>query len=225
MFSLGPSIATLPRMPSALLCLHGYSQNAGLLRAHLQPLANRFPPATPLLCLDAPHECPPETAAHLGTRFGFEPGPPPWLRWWDASEDGSEYIGLDAALDSLRAALDRHPNAGVLGFSQGAILAASVAALAQRGDFPRPAFVVLVAGRVPRARALEEAFARPIQIPSLHVWGDRDQFALNESTKLVERFSPEQRETCVFPGAHVMPNRGPGAEAIAAFVSRWGEAG
>ena len=61
---------------------------------------------------------------------------------------------------------------------------------------------------------------RPLAIPSLHVWGERDLLARDTAAQLVERFAPETREIAVWSGPHVVPTRGDGADAIVGFLAR-----
>lgn len=206
-------------MNSTLVALHGFTQNGAQLRAHLEELSAGFPSGVDLVCPDAPHPCTTESVDRLHSFSGAQRADPPYLCWWDASSDGSVYHGLEDTLSQVRTLLEERPGAGVLGFSQGAILAASIAALSHHEQLPRIAFVILVAGRVPRAHTLRTLFEAPIRVPSLHVWGDRDPFASN-SPALADCFDASTRETCVWPGSHVLPTRGLGALAILEFVRR-----
>lgn len=208
-----------------LLALHGYSQTATRFRRDLDPLLTRLPTLEPLLP-SGPHEC---SLASVERLYSYQPRaqrpPPPYHCWWDASDDGRSYRGWEASVDSLRSSVGaalgaRAPRFGVLGFSQGAMMAALLAALAARDEFPRPSFVVLVAGRTPRASDLRPLFEATLPFPSLHVWGERDPFAKYGSAALAERFAPEPREQCVWPGPHLVPTRGPAADAIVEFVGR-----
>ncbi|HEX2670277.1 MAG TPA: hypothetical protein VHM25_05365, partial [Polyangiaceae bacterium] len=115
-------------------------------------------------------------------------------------------------------ALDRYAPASILGFSQGAILAGAVAALSCAGQLPPVRSAVLIAGRKPRAAQLQAAFAQPIALPSLHVWGERDTLTGQYCEELVECFSAPQREVVRWPGGHVVPTRGPAHEAIVRFI-------
>ena len=107
---------------------------------------------------------------------------------------------------------------GVLGFSQGAMVATAIAALAEHGEFPMPKFAILVAGRAPRADDLRARLEQPFRMPSLHVWGERDKLVLEPAQQLVQHFAPEQREVGRWPGPHAIPTRGEAAETI---VSSW----
>jgi predicted esterase len=109
---------------------------------------------------------------------------------------------------------------GVIGFSQGALVAAVLAGLASRGDFPALRYVVIIAGRTPRADTLRPLFEHTLDVPSLHVWGERDPIATPAAAELAERFAPAQREVLVWPGSHRVPTRGEAADKIVEFVER-----
>ena len=74
--------------------------------------------------------------------------------WFDATDDGREYRGWDATRDALTSVLAAGP-VGVIGFRQGAVVAAALAAMASRAAAPPIQFAILVAGRPPRADALQ----------------------------------------------------------------------
>lgn len=209
-------------MSHAVLALHGFTQNGSGFRSSLDGLASRLPRDVELVCLDAPHACSDGAVQRLTSARGLDAPPPPWLSWWDATDDGSVYRGLDETLTVIRAALERHPHAGILGFSQGAILGAAIAALSQRGDLPSIPYAILVAGRVPRAAALAPAFETLIDVPSLHVWGTDDAFASAEAPALVERFAPLTRQALAWPGPHTVPTRGDAADRIVKFIEQRG---
>jgi pimeloyl-ACP methyl ester carboxylesterase len=209
-----------PAMSTTLLALHGFTQNGSQFRSHLEPLAKRLPMDITLVCPDAPNVCSEGGVERLYGLTGALRLPPPHLCWWDASDDGRIYRGWETSLERLRELAKNAGPIGVLGFSQGAGVAAALAALAGAGEFPEIAFVILVAGRVPRADVLQPWFASPLRIPSLHVWGEQDAFAEALSPLLVECFEPGVREQVRWPGPHILPTRGPAADAILTFIGR-----
>jgi hypothetical protein len=191
--------------------------NGAVMRGHLGELTARIPAGYEVVYASAPHVCPEESVQRLYAGWGTERLPGPYLRWWDATDDGREYRGWEASRAYVQGLLERHPDAGILGFSQGAILSAAVAALSAAGALPRVAFAILVAGRTPRADVLVPFFQGPVSVPSLHVWGEADPLALG-SAELVERFAPEAREVVKWPGSHRVPARGPAADALVRFL-------
>jgi hypothetical protein len=67
---------------------------------------------------------------------------------------------------------------------------------------------------------MQNLFDKPISIPSLHVWGENDKLSRAAAAALVEHFDPATREVVRWPGSHMIPSRGPAAQAIIDFVRR-----
>jgi pimeloyl-ACP methyl ester carboxylesterase len=204
---------------TTLLALHGFTLNGAVMREQLAPLG--LEKHVTLECLDAPHVCPDRAVERLYERWQSERQPPPYLRWWNASDDGRTYVGWAESRELIRERIVSAGAVGVLGFSQGAIVAAALAALSERGELPPIKFAVLIAGRVPRAAEFADAFAWPLDLPTLHVWGERDKLTGPYGAELADCFSPDTREICTWPGPHVVPSRGPAADAIVDFVRRY----
>jgi predicted esterase len=110
----------------------------------------------------------------------------------------------------------------VLGFSQGAIAAAALAGLAAHGRFPALDYALLIAGRAPRSDDLRGLFDVPLTLPSLHVWGEQDGFAMGGSARLVELFDARTRDVTIWGGRHIVPTRGPASDALVRFIERHG---
>ena len=205
-------------MSHTLLAFHGFTMNAELMSDALGPLVAALEPHVRVVCLNAPHACSQTTVERMYQGSPAKPLPPPHLSWWNASDDGLEYRGWEETRDLVREALDRYAPASILGFSQGGILAAAVAALAQARELPHVHCAVLIAGRTPRAANLQAAFMDPILVPSLHVWGERDTVTGQYCQALAEHFSATQREIATWPGGHSVPTSGPAYDAIVRFV-------
>ncbi|HEX3776285.1 MAG TPA: hypothetical protein VHV51_17555 [Polyangiaceae bacterium] len=205
-------------MTHTLLALHGFTMNAEIMRQALEPIVHALEPKLRTICLNAPHVCSPENIARMYAGREREESAGPHLRWWEASDDGLEYRGLDATLEVVREALERYEPASILGFSQGGILAAAIAALSQHGELPHIHSAVLIAGRTPRAARLQAALIDPIAVPSLHVWGDADTITGKYCEELVQHFAEKDRAVCRWPAGHVIPTRGPAFDAIVRFV-------
>jgi predicted esterase len=207
-------------MRTTLVALHGITLNGTHMRTGLGELVARFPRDLELVCPDAPHETAPATVDRIYAFSRATRLAPPHRSWWNASDEGRIYDGWDLTRDSLREVVAAHPRVGMLGFSQGAILAAALAALSEHGAFPPLAFVILVAGRTPRADAIVPFLERPISIPSLHIWGTADAFAAASAPALVEHFDERTREQITWPGPHLIPTRGPAADGMLSFIER-----
>jgi pimeloyl-ACP methyl ester carboxylesterase len=207
-------------MRPTLIALHGFTLNGALMRRGLGPLAGRLEELVELDCPDAPNTCSPGAVDRLYARWDTPRLPPPHLCWWDSSDDGLVYHGWEETLGLMRQLLTRQGPVGVLGFSQGAMLAATLAALSSRGEIPPLAFAVVIAGSLPRAPALRSAFDNLVKVPSLHLWGERDQLTGSYSPALAWRFEPTLSETVTWPGGHSIPSRGEAAERLVEFVTR-----
>jgi predicted esterase len=190
------------------------------MREQMGALVGALASDVDLVCPDAPHGCDAARVDRLYREWAVRRFAPPHLSWWDATDDGSVYQGWEQTENAVRALMRDASAVGVLGFSQGAMLAAAVAALSSAGAFPPIRFAVLVAGRKPRAVALQPYFESPIAIPSLHVIGEADRVTGHHASALVEHFDPATREVHRWPGPHMIPTRGPAAAAILDFVRR-----
>jgi len=208
-------------MRTTLVSLHGFTMHGRSLRRLLGELEPRLSALVELSFPDAPHAASAASVdalmAHMG---GLRPAPP-HRQWWNASEDALTYHGWEATREHLRREVERHPRAGLLGFSQGAGVAAALAALSCRGDFPPLAFVILIAGFTPRSSELAPLFETPLQLPSLHVWGEQDSFA-KHGPGLAARFAPERRRIVTWSGSHTIPTQGDAADALIEFVAKYG---
>lgn len=134
--------------------------------------------------------------------------------------------GLEEALGTVAQALKKlGPFDGILGFSQGAALAALVCALGQAGDprFPLPRFIILVSGFCPRGLGLKEPILQgPLSLPSLHVFGDTDRvIPSQESMQLCSRFAGAI--TLTHSGGHFIPAAAPQRQAYLKFLDQFSE--
>lgn len=208
-------------MSTTLIALHGFTQNGTIMRELLAPLAERLKDVA-FEYPDGPNPCSATSVERMHQLLSGTPRPPHRC-WFDASDDGREYRGFEHTKTELSALIERASGTaggrvGLLGFSQGAICGGSLAALSAHGRFPKLDFVVLVAGRTPRSDEITPLLDRPIAIPSLHVWGERDPIAKGHVEALVERFDPVTRKLVKWPGPHIVPTRGDGADAIVRFI-------
>lgn len=202
---------------SALLVLHGYTMNGGFGTSAarlLGPLAERIRVVAP----DAPLTCSDDAVTRFYAGAGVAQPPGPYRTWWRANEDNTEYEGWEQTRALLERLFREHSPVGVLGFSQGAMVASACAALSSCGELPPLRFAILVAGRVPRANAFRELFESPIRVPSMHVWGEHDAFSKDTAPMLMEHFDSASRERCVWPGGHVFPTSGLAGAALTRFI-------
>ena len=141
----------------------------------------------------------------------------PCVRYLEPSSPAS----VVAAVDRLQACIDAHgPFDGVIGFSEGASLAASL--IAREAADPsstrlQPAFAcaLFLSGGVPfdygaavegKARHLStEADGEPVAVPSVNVWGRNDTEHPDTSTVLARLCQREGRVEVVHNGRHELP--------------------
>lgn len=127
-------------------------------------------------------------------------------------------------MESVAQALKKlGPFDGLLGFSQGAALAALVCALGQAGDprFPLPRFIILISGFCPRGLGLKEPILQsPLSLPSLHVFGNTDcVIPFQESMQLASRFIGAI--TLTHCGGHFIPAAAAQRQAYLKFLDQF----
>lgn len=136
-----------PRQPLKLLMLHGYTQSGSLFHAKSRALIKHITKAFPLHEVAAIY---PTGPLHLDPADipGYEPSPEQKEKqgeedskveafgWWRRSNTANPplYIGIEEGLGAVARVLrEEGPFDGVIGFSQGAALAAMVASLLETG--------------------------------------------------------------------------------------------
>ena len=144
-----------------------------------------------------------------------------YYEWWDRAADG-QYVGLDETLTRVAEVLRtaEPPFDAVMGFSQGAMLASTVACLAtlpagsphhDARFYGKLRFAVLCAGFCPRDPRLIDMFSETIRIPSLHIWGAADPMAASSSA-LSQKFSQDEVMLHLHTGGHVVPRLPKGSD-------------
>jgi pimeloyl-ACP methyl ester carboxylesterase len=204
-----------------VLALHGFTLEGKVMRYQLGPVAEQLEQRFDVSYPDAPHSCSEQSVERLWKTHRPPRGVETPRAWWHAEENGRLYAGWQSSVAFLSPLLAAGEPSVVLGFSQGALLAALLAAISSVGEGPPVAGVILIAGSLPRAEGLSRYFDRVIDVPSLHLIGQRDSLMKGAPKKLVERFDPAQRTVLEFDGGHVVPRRGPAAGAILDFVERY----
>ncbi|XP_006863298.1 PREDICTED: ovarian cancer-associated gene 2 protein [Chrysochloris asiatica] len=221
------------RQPLRILCLAGFRQSERGFREKTGALRKALRGRAELVCLSGPHPVP-EAEGHEGA--GPDSGPclpeEQPRGWWfseeaavfSALEEPTVCRGLEEALETVAQALNKlGPFDGLLGFSQGAALAALVCALGQACDarFPLPRFIILVSGFCPRGLELKEPILRaPLSLPSLHVFGDTDRvIPSQESVQLASQFPGAV--TLNHSGGHFIPTAAPQRQAYLKFLDQF----
>ncbi|PKY09430.1 hypothetical protein P168DRAFT_278912 [Aspergillus campestris IBT 28561] len=205
-----------------LLMIHGSRQSGELLRAKSQAMEKLIRQAL------APQQ-PGSVKFHYPTApFALElSGPPSKLRdqhgqwaWWQSEHIDGVYPGLETGLETLASVLkDEGPFDGVIGFSQGAAIAAMVASLLEGnrkeafsgletdGGIAYPAafaslghsslkFVISISGYAAPCREYHAFYNPRIRTPSLHILGSLDTVVEEHaSMKLVDSCQGEEDGT------------------------------
>ncbi|KAJ2158221.1 hypothetical protein GGF46_003933 [Coemansia sp. RSA 552] len=122
--------------------------------------------------------------------------------YWLKSADPEVVCGLDTSIDMLQSVLDNQgPFDGVLGFSQGALMAAVLCSLLETRDekmssdwtHPPFKFAVLASGYKLQDPKWTPLYARGIETPSLHIYGVLDpMIRVSRSAELRDVFVQPQ---------------------------------
>ena len=136
--------------------------------------------------------------------------------WWRASEDGvARYDGWAASRAQLVAAWRAEGGGGfdgILGFSQGAAVAAMLCAEV------RPRFAVLAAGFVPRDPEAAGALLAGVEgVPSLHVIGRSDAIVETERSRALAALFAGA-DVVEHDGGHMLPSDAGVRRRVAAFL-------
>ncbi|KAI0377762.1 serine hydrolase FSH [Hypomontagnella monticulosa] len=252
-----PSLLSSSQRPDPLfscpriLCLHGGGSNSTIFRISCKVLEAQLASHARLVYADAPFFAPP---GPLITGVFADWGPfrswlPPALGVGPGKGQGVECIDedpTDAGLvieridQSLRTAMEEDdrvggtgPWVGLLGFSQGAKIVASLLLRQQPengrpGSLPVFSFGVLVAGPAPLvwlmpppedAMPLQSSPKPTLQIPTVHVYGARDSVLSSSDDWLYHGCSPDSRKLIVWDGDHFMPTRTKDVAAVVRMIT------
>ena len=193
----GPKPAT-----ASILCLHGGRQSAELFRQRIDRLRARCQAeGIRLIFVDAPMLQPD------GSRC-----------WYD--EDGGDAAGAaSAATIAVREEWERHaPVSGLLGFSQGAAVAAATALCSGGDDAPLPGLRFVILAGSPH-EPLPVATGHRSRLPSLHLLSAADSAVPAHSSEAVAaRF--EEAQVYRHDKGHALPCRAGDVDALLGFIMR-----
>ncbi|KIP03719.1 hypothetical protein PHLGIDRAFT_129970 [Phlebiopsis gigantea 11061_1 CR5-6] len=208
-----------------VLVLHGYAQSATIFSKRMGALRKACK-GTELVFLDAPHVLSPadlaetfNTAEELGAAEAEESDPALQPRgWWKVDRGRTKLNGIEASLDLLRDTLNKDRYVGVFGFSQGAAMAAMLAALLERpevyppflisGQPPHPPFdfCISAAGFLPSGELSDTIFLPSYSTPTLHILGKTDVIVVEERSKTLIDISSNCRVE-YHDGGHFVPSK------------------
>ncbi|OCH90569.1 FSH1-domain-containing protein [Obba rivulosa] len=214
-----------------VLMLHGYAQSAAIFSKKIGAVRKACGKDINFVFVDAPHILSPvDIAATFATtntalddlgaaEAATESDPALTPRaWWKTDAAKTQTIGLEDSLTYLRDILKGDHYDGVFGFSQGASMAALLAALLERpevfplflvdGKAPHPPFqfCVAVAGFRPRSPLCDSIFLPSFSTPTLHVLGRTDVIVVEERSKTLLDVSSNKRVEW-HDGGHFVPSK------------------
>ncbi|KAK7460837.1 Family of serine hydrolases 3 [Stygiomarasmius scandens] len=204
-----------------VLVLHGFTQNANIFSNRLGALRKQAK-GVEMVFLDAPHilelaDVPGDFYAIGGPPRSTDPASTP-RAWWRWNTDSLKAIGLQDTLAYLRDRLSAERFDGVMGFSQGAALAALLSALLERpesyppflvdGEPPHPPFkfCIAVSGFKLLDPLSHEIFGSGYATPTLHILGKTDVVVSEERSKTLLEISLNKRLE-EHEGGHFVPSK------------------
>ncbi|KAL6846951.1 hypothetical protein ACP4OV_022804 [Aristida adscensionis] len=231
-----------------ILCLHGFRQNASNFKGRTSALAKKLKHIAELVFIDAPHELPFVYQPIQGNCSGT-PSPPcatakrkfAWLlapntscnseQDWKAAEvpfDPLQYQqqteGFEESYAYLETAISEMGNFnGILGFSQGAAMAALFCRQQQKtSGSAKFRFGVFCSGY---PAPVGDFGTEPIKLPSLHCFGNGEghdrQIANRASIKLAGLFEQDVCSVVEHDMGHIIPTRPPYIDQIKDFLSNF----
>ncbi|KAL7420259.1 Family of serine hydrolases 3 [Cryptotrichosporon argae] len=157
--------------------------------------------------------------------------------WWLTNADRTVYRKFDETLAYIHDFMARNgPFDGVMGFSQGACMAAILCALLEKpgalSAFPsEPAFApfkfaIIVGGFLPTPAVpnLDHLWPLPARLPTLHVVGRNDTLITEERSRtLIDKCENVRRE--LHDGGHFTPSKASWRHFFNAYIASFAEGG
>ncbi|KAJ0976430.1 hypothetical protein J5N97_018395 [Dioscorea zingiberensis] len=240
-----------PHRKLRILCLHGFRQNASTFKGRTFSLAKKLKSVVEFTFIDAPHVLPFIYGEHpsKAKQCSSEQPPPQgnckkrfaWLvssksnhteelgwRMADEPFDPLQYQqqtdGFEESYSYIRQVLSQSgPFDGILGFSQGAAMAALLCEKQQRShslhDFR---FAILCSGF---SAFPYKMINRSIKCPSLHIYGHKQgqdrQIAPHVSSELADLFDQECSMVIEHDYGHIIPTQQPYIDQVKEFLARF----
>ncbi|KZT69633.1 FSH1-domain-containing protein [Daedalea quercina L-15889] len=217
-----------------ILMLHGYAQSGTIFSKRMGAFRKTCGKEFDLVFVDAPHVLTPVDMAALTSQSpessldnlgaaeaATETDPALAPRgWWRVNAERTLTNGLEDSLATLRDVLAKDRYDGVLGFSQGAAMAAILAALLEKpgvhppflinGEPPHPPleFCVAVAGFRPSSPLCDAILLPSFSTRTLHILGRTDVIVVEERSKTLLDISANKRIEW-HDGGHFVPSKAP----------------
>ncbi|XP_042977862.1 esterase AGAP003155-like isoform X2 [Carya illinoinensis] len=185
-----------------ILCLHGFRNSGEILKKFVGRLPETVLEKLDLVFLDAPFPAGGKSA--LEGIFD-----PPYYEWFHSNEDYTEYTNFEECLAYVEDYMIKNgPFDGVLGFSMGAMLAATMPGMQAEVQselscvnlqglaltkVPKIKFLIIISGaklggsKFAAPKLAANAFASPVTCPSLHFIGETD-IVKPDGTALLDSF-------------------------------------
>ncbi|CDP01537.1 unnamed protein product [Coffea canephora] len=206
-----------------ILCLHGFRTSAAILKKLILRWPENVLDKLDLDFLDAPYPAQDKSAVE-GI---FDP---PFFEWFQSDKSYTECYNFEECLEYLEDYMIKHgPFDGVLGFSQGGVLAAAFPGIQRDGvaltKVPKIKFVIILSGAkfgggilIGIPKLAENAFSIPLECPSLHFIGETD-FLKEEGIALLSSFVDPM--VIYYPEGHTVPKLGKeGEETMLSFIDK-----
>ena len=206
-----------------VLGLHSFRTNKRILEKQLRLsgwLQRLEPENVTFTFPDAPHEASgpiPEDVKAFGDQGTYR-------EWWNADQDRDtkawHYHGSDESLSYLESVWDeRGPFDVILGFSQGAAMAALFSGMLKSKEKALPKCIVCISGIEVRDSRFDGWYEGIRQLPSFHLYGSHDPVKIY-TNGLIRCF--EDPVVVQHERGHVVPKLGVADEAkLVAFIRRW----
>lgn len=184
-----PLVAPSPhKQKMRVLCLHGFRTSAEIMETQLAKLDRSVLDLLDMVFLDGPY--PAEGKSDVEGFFA-----PPYYEWFqfDRNEKDVNYRNLDECIQIISDFMETQgPFDGLVGFSQGAFLAAALAGMQQQGlaltSVPTLRFVMIISGgSLEGEHPWKGCYSKPIQCPSVHLIGEND-FLKSRNEELLLKF-------------------------------------
>ncbi|KAL3728681.1 hypothetical protein ACJRO7_033287 [Eucalyptus globulus] len=191
-----------------ILCLHGFRTSAAILETQIRKWPESILEKLDLVFLDAPYP----STGKSSVEGIFDPPYYEWLQF-QVHQDHTEYQNYEECIAYIEDFMVQNgPFDGLLGFSQGASVCATLPGMQEEGvaltKVPKIKFVIIISGakaggaKYSAPKLAANAFAAPIKCPSLHFIGEKD-FQKTEGLALIDSFVDPL--VIHHPKAHTVP--------------------
>ncbi|CAL0311866.1 unnamed protein product [Lupinus luteus] len=189
-----------------ILCLHGFRTSGEILKKSVLRWPEIVTEKLDLVFLDGKFRA--QGKSDVEGIFD-----PPYYEWFQPKKDFTVYSNFEESVAYIEDyMLKNGPFDGLLGFSQGAMIAAALSGMQAQGvalgKVDKIKFLIIIAGgkfggkKFGMPKLASKAFSKPIDCPSIHFIGERDSMK-PESIALLEAFVDP---TVIYhPKGHIIP--------------------